>query len=156
MITITLTTKINCPLEKVFAYATNRANLPHWFAGVRKVVQDEPNRVGTRATITAQLLGFPLSFTSEIVSYEPSHLYAVKADKPFPLQENETFTPQGSNTQIDYQGIFHISGLSRIMSPLLCWLFKRQLAISFRKLREVLEADEEAGMSREPFSTSLQ
>lgn len=59
-------------------------------------------------------------------------------------------------SQIDYQGTFHTPGFSRIMNPLLCWLFKRQLATSFRKLREVLESDEVAGMQREPFSTSLQ
>jgi uncharacterized protein YndB with AHSA1/START domain len=156
MITITLTTKINRPLERVFAYTTNRANLPHWFAGVHKVVQDEPNRVGTRATITAQLLGLTFSFTSEIVAYELNRTYAVKADKPFPLLESETFTQQGSSTQIDYYGTFHTSGFTRILNPLLRWLFKRQLATSFRKLREVLESDEGAGMQREPFSTSLQ
>lgn len=156
MITITLTMMINCPLERAFAYATDRANLPHWFRGVHKVVQDEPNRVGTRATITARLLGFPLSFTSEIVTYEPNHTYAARADKPFPLLESETFTPQGGSTRIDYHGDFHISGLSRMMSPLLRWLFQRQLTISFRKLREVLEADEGAGMQREPFSTLFQ
>jgi uncharacterized protein YndB with AHSA1/START domain len=156
MITITLTTKINRPLERVFAYTTNRANLPHWFARVHKVVQDEPNRVGTRATITAQLLGLTFSFTSEIVAYELNRTYAVKADKPFPLLESETFTQQGSSTQIDYHGTFHTSGFTRILNPLLRWLFKRQLATSFRKLREVLESDEGAGMQREPFSTSLQ
>lgn len=156
MIMITLTTKINHPLERVFAYATNRANLPHWVAGVHKVVQDEPNGVGTRATITAQLLGFPLSFTSEIVTYEPNHTYAVKADKPFPLLESETFTQQGSSTQIDYYGTFHTSGFTGILNPLLRWLFKRQLATSFRKLRELLESDEGAGIPREPFSALLQ
>lgn len=156
MITITLTTKINRPLERVFAYTTNRDNLPHWFAGVHKVVQDEPNGVGTRATITAQLLGLSFSFTSEIAAYELNRMYAVKADKPFPLQESETFTQQGSGTQIDYHGTFHTSGFTRFLNPLLRWLFKRQLSISFRKLREVLEADEGAEMQREPFSTSLQ
>jgi uncharacterized protein YndB with AHSA1/START domain len=156
MITITLTTKINRPLERVFAYTTNRANLLHWFAGVHQVVQDEPNRVGTRATITAQLLGLPFSFTSEIVAYEPNRTYAVKADKPFPLLESETFTQQGDSTQIDYHGTFYMPGFSRIMNPLLHWLFKRQLATSFRKLRDVLESDEVAGMQRDPFSTSLQ
>jgi uncharacterized protein YndB with AHSA1/START domain len=156
MITITLITKINCPLERVFAYTTNRANLPHWFAGVHKVVQDEPNRIGTTATITAQLLGLPFSFASEIVAYEPNRTYAVKADKPFPLLESETFTQQGSGTQIDYQGTFHTPGFSRIMNPLLRWLFKRQLVTSFRKLRDVLESDEAAGYEPEPFSTSLQ
>lgn len=156
MITITLTTEINRPLERVFAYATNRANLPHWFAGVHQVVQDEPNRVGTRATITAQLLGLSFSFTSEIVAYEQNRMYAVKADKPFPLLESETFTQQGSGTQIDYYGTFHTSGFTRMLNPLLHWLFKRQLATSFRKLREVLELEEGAGMQREPFSTSLQ
>ena len=156
MITITLTTKINRPLERVFAYATNRANLPHWFAGVHEVVQDEPNRIGTRATITAQLLGLSFSFTSEIAAYELNRMYAVKADKPFPLQESETFTQQGSGTQIDYHGTFHTSGFTRFLNPLLRWLFKRQLATSFRKLKEVLESDEGAEMQREPFSTSLE
>jgi hypothetical protein len=58
--------------------------------------------------------------------------------------------------QIDYYGTFHTSGFTRTLNPLLRWLFKRQLATSFPKLREVLESDEGAGMQREPFSTSLQ
>ena len=59
-------------------------------------------------------------------------------------------------SQIDYQGTFHTPGFSRIMNPLLCWLFKRQLTTSFRKLKDVLEADEGAEMQRESFSTSPQ
>jgi len=141
MITLTLTTKINRPLESVFAYATNRDNLSHWFAGVQKAEQEKPNGIGARATITARLLWLTLSFTSEIVGYELNHTFAVKADKPFPLVESETFTQQGSSTRIDYQGNFDTSGFFRIMNPLIYWLFKRQLATSFRKLKDVLESE---------------
>ena len=141
MITITLTTQINRPLESVFAYTTNRANLLHWFAGVQKVEQKKPNGIGVRATITAKLVWLTFSFTSEIVGYEPNHTFAVKADKPFSLVESETFIWQGSSTWIDYQGKFDTSGFFRLMDPLIYRLFKRQLAASFRKLKDVLESE---------------
>ena len=155
MFTITYTITIHCPGERVFAYMTNRANLSHWFAGVQKVVQEEPNRVGTKATITAQVVGLTFSFTSEIVAYESNRTFAVKIDKPFPLMERYTFTPQGSSTQLDYAGTLHAQGFFSIMTPLLRWLFTRQLTTSFRKLKEVLESDEEPGMQAWPFSPSL-
>lgn len=154
MITIAHTIKINSPLEKVFAYTTSRADLAHWLAGVVKAQQDEPNGPGARAIITARLLGFTWTFVSEIVTYELNRTFAIKSDRPFSLQEQETFTRLDDNvTQIDYRGVFHTTGFFRMIDPLLSWLFKRQLTMSFHKLKDVLEANGEAD-KQELFASS--
>ncbi len=144
MFTITYTITIQRPVEQVFAYLTNRANLLHWFVGIQKVVQEEPTQVGSRAKITVQVVGLTFSFTSEIVAYEPNHMFAISIDKPLQLLERQTFTPQGSSTtQLDYSGTLHTPGIFSVMTPVLRWLFRRQFTTSFRKLKAVLESAEE-------------
>jgi ligand-binding SRPBCC domain-containing protein len=146
MFTLTYPMTIHCPVERVFAYLTNRANLTHWFASVQKVVQEEPNGVGAKATITAQIVGVTFSLTSEMIAYESNPTFAVKIDKPFPLMERYTFTSQGSSTELDYAGTVHVQGFFNMMTPVLRRLFTRQFTTSFPKLKEVLESDEEPGM----------
>jgi uncharacterized membrane protein len=142
MFTIAHTIEIDQPIEQVFAYVTDRANLPHWFSSVRSATQEGPNRIGTRTTITAQLLGYEVTSANEVVEYELNHTFAIKADEPFPVSEREIFTQLGGSTRIDYQGTFQTRGVYKVVAPLLHWMLKRQLVASYNRLKVLLESKE--------------
>lgn len=144
MFTIAHTVEIDQPIEQVFAYVTDRANLPQWFSAVRSATQEGPNQIGTKTTITAQLLGYEVTSANEVVEYELNQRFAIKADKPFPVYEREIFTQQGQRTQIDYHGTFQTHGIYNVVGPLLRWMLQRQLVASYNRLKLLLEAKEVA------------
>lgn len=142
MFNIAHTVEIDHPIEQVFAYVTDRANLPQWFSAVRSATQQGPNRIGTKTTITAQLLGYEVTSANEVVEYELNHTFAIKADEPFPVYEREIFTQRGGGTRIDYQGTIQTRGVYKVVAPLLHWMLKRQLVASYKRLKVLLESKE--------------
>jgi hypothetical protein len=88
------------------------------------------------------MVGMTMQATNEITVYEPNYKFAFKGSSPFPSYESETFTRNGSDTQIDYEGVFHSEGLYRVFEPLLHWMLKRQVTASFTRLKKLLESQD--------------
>jgi uncharacterized protein YndB with AHSA1/START domain len=60
MPTINSSTKINAPVEKVFAYVTDPTNLGEWMVGITEVKDVTGSGVGQHHHWTYKMVGVPL------------------------------------------------------------------------------------------------
>jgi uncharacterized protein YndB with AHSA1/START domain len=121
MICICLSTEIDRPVEQVFAYTVDRANLPEWFPSVVGAEPAGPLQAGMSTTIRTRMLGVPYTVRATIEAYEPPSKFVVRVAGWLSGKEEERFVATGRGTRIDYTGTFRPFGLGRILEPLLGW-----------------------------------
>lgn len=73
---------IDAPVEKVFSYATNLENLPHWAVNISDVVFEKgKSELGTIANLTYTMLGLHLPVTLEVTKFDTTKVGCVWKSK---------------------------------------------------------------------------
>jgi uncharacterized protein YndB with AHSA1/START domain len=140
VIRIRLSTEIERPVEVVFAYAVDRANLPRWFPGVVAAEPSGPLQAGMVTTIYTRMLGVPSTIRGVIEAYEPPSAFAVRVDGLLAGKEDERFVATSRGTRIEYTGNFTTVGCVRVFEPVLAWFAGRTLRRAYARLKLQLEA----------------
>ncbi len=103
MASVTSSTTINQPVDKVFAYVTNAENHKAWQAGILDAKLTPPGApaVGSIYHYTTEVLGRKMETQLQISTLEPNHKWAVKtAGVPRPVETVYLFEPAGTGTKL--------------------------------------------------------
>lgn len=130
------------PLDEVFAYTANFANIQDWDPGVLSSakVGDDPVGVGTKYQLQVR---FGLSTTPmvyEITAYEvPNRVVLVGTGENLTAIDEIRFASLGAGTQITYTADLRFKSALRFVTPLLSPLLERVGSKALDGLVEALD-----------------
>src|SRR5262245_47411041 len=103
MATVTVTKRIEAPVETVFALASDLEGAPGRIKGIKKIEMLTPGKVGvgTRFKETRVMFGKEATETMEFSAFEPDRRYELVADSCGCLYRSEfRFEPDGTGTLV--------------------------------------------------------
>jgi uncharacterized protein YndB with AHSA1/START domain len=131
------------PIGEVFEYLTDPDRIPEWQTTALEARRetDGPLRVGSRFRETRKFLGRRLESTTEVVEYEPPHVFAVRPSAgPVPFQVTTSLSETAAGTRVVSVLEGEPGGFFRLGEPLVARALERELAKSLRALKRVLES----------------
>lgn len=132
---------IGAPAPKIFDLVCTPERLPQWNVSVeraQRVVPDSPICLGARAVFSGRLLGQSLESETEVVGFEPPHLFATRAVRGprlitrFDLEP----LPEGTRVNVDLTG--EVPG-GMVGARLAEGFLRKELNASLDRLREIAE-----------------
>jgi uncharacterized protein YndB with AHSA1/START domain len=140
---------VECPIETVFAFITNMHKVKLWLP-IDNIRQTSSGPIGVGATFAQQahFLGQHFEATSEVIRYEPPHVFALKMiEGPFPLTNTIHCTPTETGaTRLTMIGEADVSPATKLMGPLLSPLVTKQLDTQINLLKRALEKQAHNGV----------
>jgi uncharacterized protein YndB with AHSA1/START domain len=139
---------INQPVEKVFNYVSNPANLPEWQGPpteIRNLQQTTPGqlREGDRFTTVLQFLGRRYETSTEVSAYEPNRRLSYRGTGgPVPTQIIFILEEVSGGTRFTHSQKVEPGGFFGLAESLFELEAKRQLRGDLQTLKDLLEASE--------------
>jgi uncharacterized protein YndB with AHSA1/START domain len=137
-------TVIDCPPDRVAAYAGDPSNAPEWYVNIKTVEWKTrpPLAVGSRMAFVAQFLGRRLAYTYEIVELVPQERLVMRtAEGPFPMETAYAWEPQGDGrTKMTLRNRGEPRGFSKVVGPLMAAAIRRANRKDLARLKALLEA----------------
>ena len=129
---------VSRPPEVVFDYLTNPSNLADWQTSKTSVEQltDGAPRLGTRIRErTKPPGGKEFEQIVEFTEFDrPRRFHVHIVEGPFPVDGTWTLAPKGAGTEVSFTAEGELSGLMRVLQPVVRRLMARQFADYDRKL----------------------
>jgi uncharacterized protein YndB with AHSA1/START domain len=103
MATLTTTTTINQPVEKVFNYVVDASNHKAWQASIAEaeVTPAGPVGVGSTYVYTTEVMGQRIKSQMQVSAFEPNRTWAVRTvGVPNSVETVYAFAPVGEATQL--------------------------------------------------------
>ncbi len=136
-------TVIDCPLERVAAYAGDPGNAPRWYTNISSVVwrTPPPVTIGSQLEFVAQFLGRRLAYTYEVVELvERERLVMRTSEGPFPMETTYTWAPEGENrTRMTLRNRGEPSGFAAVAAPVMSAAMRRANTKDLARLKSLLE-----------------
>ena len=142
MAKIEFSVDVQRPVEEVFAYLTDPANLPEWQAGAieGRLEGTGPIAKGARLHETRKLLGRRFETTLEVTEYEPNRRFALRSvSGPIQFRVDHSFEPANGGTKLTVEGEGESGGFFKLAEPLVIRQVERQTKNDFQTLKELLE-----------------
>ena len=145
MIQVRIEVTVDRPSEEVFAFISNFENNPKWQSGMReaKFTSEGPLGVGSTYDQVASFLGRKVVSSFEVIDYDPGRMVkATSTTGSFPI----TFTrmvetlERGTRVSAIIEG--DAAGFYKLAKPLLKRFVQRSVDTDYRRLKEILEAQE--------------
>ncbi len=133
---------IERPLEEVFAYVADPANVPEWQAGVVSTTKtsDEPMATGVRWREVRNFLGRRVHGTLEATEYEHGRLFALRTvSGTAAIRVRHLFEPFDGGTRIRVLAEGNPGRLGRLGGRFVRRAAERQIRGDFARLKRVLE-----------------
>jgi uncharacterized protein YndB with AHSA1/START domain len=143
MIDITVETQIARPVHDVFAYATDPEKLSSWQTNTVSATREDdgPYGVGSRLLEVHRAPGGKeLESVVEVVEYAPDRVFALEVKEGTPIHAHIWFDPADGGTRMRLRAHGQLSGLMRIIEPLLARTLRKQFAQHVATLKQVLES----------------
>lgn len=137
----TLTEWINHAPETVFHFSLDPANAPKVVAGVTKLEQLTPGKVGvgTRFRETRVVNGKEAAAEMMLTVYNPPHNYAMSAEvKGITVTYNYQFVPENGGTRITLVCNVAASGLRKLFTPIVAAVMKKEDGTHLQNLKQVM------------------
>ena len=133
---------INRPIEEVFAYVTNTSNDPAWHTDILEARKTSEGPIGLGTTWHVRFkpsMGVSEGDT-EVVAFEPNRL-EVQRGEMGPMQPTLTylFEPAEDGTRFTRRIQIKITGMMRLMEPLMRLMSRRRNVRFVANLKRVLE-----------------
>jgi uncharacterized membrane protein len=145
LIRVDLTVQVNRPVEEVFAYLTDPANLAEWQTNVVSVTKetDGPVASGTRfREVRRGPFGRTVAAIVEVSRYEESRRFDLRiVSGPLPIDGRNEFAAVDGATRIEFVAEGELRGALRLVAPVLGRLLRRQFENDYARLKEALESD---------------
>jgi uncharacterized membrane protein len=136
--------EIECPRDRVSAYASDPANTTTWYQNIKSVEwpADEPLTVGSRMAFAAQFLGRSLVYTYEVRELVPGErLVMSTSDGPFPMQTTYAWEDAGAGrTRMTLRNSGEPTGFSKITAPIMSTAMRRANRKDLARLKRILES----------------
>lgn len=143
MINLELSTLVDRPLEDVFNFLSNPLNLPKWQAMIASIEQatPDPNAVGSKYNVHAEVLGRHIDGLMEIIAYEPPTKFGF-TNRAGPMQVRVTITlkPVGTGAKITINAQGNPGGVFKLAEGALAHQIKGQMEANLARLKTVLES----------------
>ena len=135
---------IHRPVEEVFTFAGEIANLPLWVPRVKEVhkAPEGPWSLGSTARTVRRMLGRRIVFTWEVAEYEPNRKIVLKSlGGPVRAQDTSTFESVEDGTRFTFAFEGELTGLiTKLFGPIFVRLFRSELQSDLANLKRLLEA----------------
>ncbi len=135
--------EIQCPVEKVFAFATDAARWGKWVAFIPVAEKTSPGPVGPDSTFkgSARMLGRTMEWTAKTTEFEPNRKFGKDITSgPVFIGQHNTFEPTEKGTRLTISYEVKVSGFLRLMSSKIERSMREGLHTSLSTLKKVLEA----------------
>jgi len=136
--------EIQRPVEEVFAFASNVANLPLYDKGIRDVkkITEGPIDAGTTFHLIASQFGIRMIVVLVFTAYEPSHHFVFRVNSgPFPVETHYSLVSHGSGTQMRCERELQPSGIWRWLIPLMSIPAGKKFERELNSLKKYVEQD---------------
>lgn len=141
MIKVEHSAVINRPVEEVFAYATDPANVSEWQSSALEASVDGPLQAGATGREVRKFLGKRMESTMRIEAYEPPRTFALQVTSgPVPFHVEQTTEPEGEGTRISVVIEGEPGGFFKLAEPLVERAVKRELEGNTETLKDILES----------------
>lgn len=141
MFTVEQSVTIARPVEEVFAYVTDPANIPLWRSDVLEV-RGASGSVPSGSTFE-ELVNFigRKSFTMRVIEYQPYSLEVIQAVSGPGVRPTQTFRfdAEGTGTRLDFSVDIRTYGLFRLMEPMLPGMIRKTWARYLTGLKVIFE-----------------
>ena len=135
---------ISRPLANVADYAAHPSNAIHWYANICSVdwLTDKPLQVGSRIAFIATFLGRNLSYTYDVIEFEPGVRLIMQASEgPFEMETTYIWTAtSASQTRMTLRNYGEPAGFFGLLSPALALAIKHATAKDLARLKRILES----------------
>jgi uncharacterized protein YndB with AHSA1/START domain len=132
---------IPLPVAEVAGYAADPANAPRWYANIAAVEWETapPVEVGSRVAFVARFLGRRISYTYEVVEYEPRQRLVMRtAQGPFPMETTYTWAPVEGGTRMTLRNRGSPARFGALAAPVIAAAMRRANQKDLRALADVL------------------
>ena len=146
MVSVTENILIDRPADEVFAFIGNYENDSKWRAGVFEMRHDPPGeaQVGIKTREVMRFMGRNTVNYAEVVEYEVGHKTAFRTTAgPISASGYRLIGREGKQTRFTYHAQSELSGLYKLLSPLIEWAFRRRVQTDLDRLKEILETNKE-------------
>ncbi len=143
MIRIETIVVINRPIDEIFEFVSDVGNNPLWQSSVIEGRQTSagPLGVGTTIITISRYLGLRIKSDWMVVEYEPNKKYVAKSlSGRGQAKGTWAFEPVANGTRVDLVAEMGLSGLLRIVEPMLKIIAQRETDKEFAALKELLES----------------
>jgi hypothetical protein len=131
---------INCPLEMVFAFTTDPANLPRWQPLVARSSASGALQTGTRIVVVRRILGRELTVRQTIADYQINRRAVFSTvDTPFFSEAMYSFEPNKDGTHVNCFMQLEMGSLFGLVTPLVTRWLNGQTTANLTRLKRVLE-----------------
>src|SRR5688500_13761073 len=129
--------------DEVAAFAGNPENAARWYKNIKSVQwpTSRPLGVGSRLAFEAEFLGKRLSYVYEVIELEPGKRMVMRtAEGPFPMETSYGWEAAGAGkTRMTLRNRGEPSGFSRLFSPLMSTMIRRENSKDLARLKQLLE-----------------
>ena len=158
MIAIKASETITSPVTRVFDFVADFEHAPQWQSGVGQstVMTPGPIGKGTRFSETHKLGFRSVATVLEITDYQANRLVAFQATSAGPLtcEGRFAFEPAADGTHIDLSARMTLTGVWRLLTPLLAGMIKRETRKELATLKRLIESGAAAGMTLQAGASS--
>jgi uncharacterized membrane protein len=143
MVRVEESINIKCPVDKVFAYATDVKSLPKWQSSITEVEQTSPGQmsIGTTLRWVTSGMGLRMKTTAKVTGYELNKKLSLDIDWGSMAGESTFFVdPIEGGTKFTQRNDTKIRGLLKLLSPLLLRGTRRGMRVAANNLKNILEA----------------
>lgn len=136
--------EIDCPPERIFAYATEPTRFHEWQWDVEsaRITHATDEIVGSTYSSTRRLAGIDVTQHQEIVEHEPPTRWAARGIDG-PVRADATITIEalddGARSRVTFTLDFHGPGVGRLMLPQVRRMAERAAPRSHLALKNLLE-----------------
>jgi uncharacterized membrane protein len=134
---------VHCPIGKVSAYAADPDNAPIWYANIHSVEWKTPKplAIGSLIAFKAKFLGRELSYTYEIIQYEPGKKLVMRTSEgPFPMETTYTWEKIDAGiTRMQLINRGEPSGFSKLFAPFMSRAMRKANERDLQAIKSILE-----------------
>jgi hypothetical protein len=132
---------VQCPVEQVFGYTTDPANLARWQPPVARSSASGALQAGTRLVVVHRLFGHEMMMRQMISDYQLNRRAVFSSvDAPFFSETVYTFEPLLDGTAVHYFVQLEMDSFLGFVTPLVTRWLAREAQANLARLKSVLEA----------------
>jgi uncharacterized protein YndB with AHSA1/START domain len=135
---------IDRPVADVFDFVANVENAPKWQPAVieTKRITPDPIGLGSQFREVAKMLGRRVTTLCEITEFVPGKRlsFAATSTGPFSYATTYTFETTGATTRLGIDGTFRLSGIWRLLEPLVKREVRNESAGELKAMKAAIES----------------